>query len=602
MDHKELTYNPLQLETAKYLEEDCNIVCLSPTSSGKTIVAEQYIAPVLQAGQRAIYLSPLKALTNEKLENWSLKLQPSGASLQAVTGDHHNVATPITSDLVLMTTEALDSKTRGMQQWLKKAGVVVSDESHLLASPKRGDAFEVGLVRFAQINPDARLIFLSATIPNAQELADWLTVLNGKPTQVVHTDWRPVEQEYHLHYLPEKPWEFNEEAVSEIVKIQKNYPDSQILIFVHTVAMGNRISKCLKCPFHYSKIEKDKRHRVEDGFRNGSIRTLVATSTLAYGLNLPADVGVIVGAYRGPMRVDATDLKQEAGRIGRYGLSERGYIHFLFPSDTADTLYDEVLQTPDIQSVLPDRLYFHITSFIAREYMQREKIFSFLQKTLASRQTTLWIEEAIKLLCQYDIIYDESSGLRPSPVGRGAALLYLDPIDLYFWRENFSNRPMTPTAIAMAYAMVPSNYVHTFVPRDLKDQIDLGYGQATLIATCLRDWLAGKPMEGLLTVIVPPIIKDIDRLLSGLKVAGMDKSYLDMLSLLIKNGVHPQVIDLISLKGVGRKRAFSLYEKGITSQQDILDNPKLASNILGAKTYRQVEAEISAPGKTYLNF
>ena len=597
MDHTNLEYNPLQQQTAQYIHDDCNLVVLAPTSSGKTIVAEQYIEPTLSAGLRAIYLSPLKALTNEKLDDWSTKVP----SLQAVTGDHHATTTPITSDLVLMTTEALDSKTRGMQQWLNKVGVLVSDESHLLSSPSRGDAFEVGLARFAQLNPNARLVFLSATIPNAQELASWLTALNGKETKVVETDWRPVDQEYHLHHMAEKPWDFNEEAVSEIVKIQKSYPDSQILIFVHTVAMGNRISKRLKCPFHYSKIEKDERHRIEEGFRSGSVRTLVATSTLAYGLNLPADVGVIVGAYRGPMRVDATDLKQEAGRIGRYGLSERGYVHFLFPSDEADSLYDEVLRTPDIVSVLPDRLYFHITSFIAREKMQRDDITDFLSLTLASRQHTLRPEEAIELLKQYDIIREEEK-LYPTKVGRGAALLYLDPIDLFFWKQNFEDRPMTPTAIARAYAMVPSNYVHTFVPKDLKDQIDLGYGQATLIATCLRDWLSGKPMEGLLTVIIPPIIKDIDRLLSGLKVAGLDKSYLDMLSLLIKNGVHPQVIDLISLKGVGRKRALSLYEKGIQTQQDILDNPKLASNILGAKTYKQVEAEISTPGKVFLNF
>lgn len=596
--HENLTYNPLQREAYPHAEEDCNLVVSAPTSSGKTQIAEMVIRPKLEVGERAIYLSPLKALTNEKLEDWQTKV----SSIMAVTGDHMLEAKPINRSLVLMTTEALDSKSRGAQNWLNKVGVLVSDESHLLSSPGRGDAFEIGLTRFAQINPAARLVFLSATIPNAQELARWLTILNGKETKVIDSDWRPVEQEYILREMPNRYYDFIDTVVQEVIKCRKKHDGCQFLIFVHTVNMGNTISKRLKCPFHYSKVNLEDRRRIEEGFRQGNIKTLVATSTLAYGLNLPADVGFIVGAQRGPTMVDPVDIKQEAGRIGRYGLSEKGYVYFLFPEWYADEVYDQVIQIPDINSVLPDRLYFHITSFIAREHMQRKEIDDFLSATLGYQQTTLRVEEAISLLKQYEIVYEEEGGLRASSIGRGAALMYIDPIDLYWLKQNFYDRPMTPTAIAKAYAIVPSNMVHTYVPHSLGDQVECGYGQATILATCLRDWLDGYPMDGLRSVIVPPVVKDIDRTTSAMKIAGLHRSYLDSLSLMIKNGIHSQVIDLVSTPGIGRKRAMSLYNRGIKSQQDILNNPSICKNVLGGKVFKQVEEKISSPNTVFLNY
>ena len=598
MNHANITYNPLQLETARHVQSDSNLVVLAPTSSGKTIVAEQYIAPVLLKGERAIYLSPLKALTNEKLLDWQHKV----SSIVAITGDHMTKPRPITESLVLMTTEALDSKTRGHQSWLLKAGVIVSDESHLLSQPGRGDAFEVGLTRFAQINPHARIVFLSATIPNTAVLAEWLTNLNGKPTNIVQTDWRPVEQDYHLVKVPDYHWDFIEGVKNEIVNIRRAHKGKQFLIFVHTINMGNILSKSLKCPFHYSKIPMEERHRIEEGFRKKSIQTLVCTSTLAYGLNLPADVGIIVGAHRGPMMVDPADLKQEAGRVGRYGLSEKGYVYFLFCRKYADEVFQSLIEIPDIISVLPRRLYFHLCSFVAREGMQIPQIKSFLSKTLAFLQHPLHLDEAVDQLLQYEILKKSNGELFASNIGRASALMYLDPFDLYHWRDNFNKKPMSPTSVAQAFANIPSNMIETHVPKDLVDPLDLGYGQATLLATCLRDWLSGKPLEGLHAVMVPPIIKDIERIISGLKLSGLPKPYLENLALMIKNGVQGNVLDLVALPGIGRKRALSLSEMGIKTPLDIIKNDKVARNILGPKLFMQVKDHIENPGKIVLKF
>ena len=163
---KGLTYNPLQRLTWPFVEEDCNLVVLAPTSSGKTIVAEQFMLPTLESGRKALYLSPLKALTNEKLHAWA----DVPYKRVAFTSDHSRPGVTVNEQLILMTTECLDSKTRGARRWLRSIGTLVSDESHMLSMYGRGDAFEIGLTRFAQINPEARIIFLSATIPNADEL------------------------------------------------------------------------------------------------------------------------------------------------------------------------------------------------------------------------------------------------------------------------------------------------------------------------------------------------------------------------------------------------------------------------------------------------
>jgi len=597
--HAALKYNPLQEETAKYINDDCNLVVLSPTSSGKTICAEQYIAPTLEAHKKAIYLSPLKALTNEKLEDWSLKVPRTCA----ITGDTSVSPVSFTNDLLLMTTEALDSKTRGHASWIDEVGVIVSDESHLLASAGRGDAFEVGLTRFAQINPGARIVFLSATIPNAQELADWLTVLNGKPTRVVETTWRPVVQTHTLMTLPNNHWKMIDRAASLIGGLRKKHRGKQMLIFVHTISMGQTLSKRLKCPFHYSKVPMDERRRLEAAFKEKSIHTMVSTSTLAYGLNLPADVGVIVAAHRGPDMVDIADLKQEAGRIGRYGLSTEGKVFYLFPERYAESVFEALNKVPDIKSVLPKRLYFHITSLVTREGMQRKEVNAFLGKTLAAQQGTINVQEAFDILKEFEILREDSSGLlKPTPIARGSALMYVDPLDLYFWKRGFSGKPTEPEDIARAYVGIPSMEYQVHMPAELKDPLDMPFKQQQVVGSALRDWLAGKPSDGYRAMIIPMIVRDFDRIASALKLAGVNKNYVESLSLMMKYGIREDLIDLVKVKGIGRKRAMALFQKGIKTPKEVTRNQQIAINILGRKLFEDVKKSVFSPGTFVLRF
>lgn len=596
--HEGITYNPLQLETIKYIGDDCNLIVYAPTSSGKTIVAEQFMFTTLANKQRALYLSPLKALTNEKYEAW----KAMGLDLVAITSDHEKSARPITEKLILMTTEALDSRSRGAKPWLNEVGVLVCDEAHLLGAPKRGDAFEVGLTRFALMNPSSRIITLSATLPNSTEIQEWLTNLNGKPTKVVETDWRPIVQEHHLKVGPDREYQFNNFALEQIAKIRNAHPQGQVLIFVHTVAKGNQISRHFGIPFHYSKVAKEDRHNLEQAFRAKKLMALVSTSTLAYGVNLPADIGIIVGGHRGPSMVEPWDIKQMAGRIGRYGLSTTGDIYYLFKEVYARDLYRELTAMPDVWSQLRARLYFHVTSFVARENMQRSQIEKFLSRTLCSLQFTIDLEEAIDMLLQYEVLREENGILTATRIGKASAFMYVDPIDLIHLHRNLKDRPLTPKLLAEALAAIPSNEVETYVPDDLASVVEMPFGQQTVLASSLYEWLLGMDLSGTASVVVPPYIMDFERWASALGMCGLDKAYLKNLSLTIQYGLSENLLELVAIPGIGRKRALALSRFNITKKKDILANKSIAINILGQKLTQSIEDEYKNPGKLFIRY
>ena len=404
-NHEKIAYNPLQRSAQEWVQDDCNLVVLAPTSSGKTIVAEQFFNQV----SRGLYLSPLKALTTEKLYDWQRQVP----DIVAITSDYAKPAGLRDKRLVLMTTEALDSKSRGYPEWLKQIELIVADESHLLGVEGRGDAFEAGLMRFTSMNKEARIVFLSATMPNAGELAEWLSSLNGKRTEVIETDWRPVKVDYEFIACPDRENRFNSRVNQEIYKALQEVKAAkeQLLIFVHSIAKGEKISKVFKIPFHNARLPKARRGEIESRFRNGGMVAMVSTSTLAWGINLPADVGIIVGAHRGPTKVDSHDLKQMAGRIGRYGLSEKGRVLFCLKESDMEWVQDEMLSIHDVESRMRDRLAFHICSLVTREgFDTKEKIMEFFKPSLAYIQGRLdeeYIESQVDMMIKVGILKEE---------------------------------------------------------------------------------------------------------------------------------------------------------------------------------------------------
>ncbi|MBI2574884.1 DEAD/DEAH box helicase [Candidatus Woesearchaeota archaeon] len=169
------------------LEGKSLLVC-TPTSSGKTLIAElAAISAILEKGKKAVYIVPLKALANEKYNDF--KNRYGGFAKVALSiGDLDATDSYLADyDLIITVSEKLDSLIRHYAPWISMTSVVVVDEIHLMNDPGRGPTLEVLITILRQLLKNVQLVALSATIGNPEELAEWLGA------ELVLDDWRPVK-------------------------------------------------------------------------------------------------------------------------------------------------------------------------------------------------------------------------------------------------------------------------------------------------------------------------------------------------------------------------------------------------------------------------
>ena len=189
----DVLYPPQEEAIKAGVLEGKNIVLASPTASGKTLVAELVILKsILEKGGKALYLTPLRALTSEKYEDFlkysTIEKAPGQKIRVALTsGDYDSSDVRLSNfDIIISTNEKADSLLRHRTPWIADISVVVADEIHLLTEASRGPTLEVVLTRLLKMNPKIQVIALSATIKNAEEIGEWLNA-----TQIT-TEWRPV--------------------------------------------------------------------------------------------------------------------------------------------------------------------------------------------------------------------------------------------------------------------------------------------------------------------------------------------------------------------------------------------------------------------------
>ncbi|MCK4933746.1 DEAD/DEAH box helicase, partial [Candidatus Bathyarchaeota archaeon] len=171
-------YPPQEEAISAGVLEGNNIVLASPTASGKTLVAELCaLKHVLERNGKVIYLTPLRALANEKyreLKKYSTILKPNGRRVQVgiSTGDFDSSDPWLEKfDIIICTNEKADSLLRHRSKWIDEISLVVTDEVHLLNDSERGPTLEVVLARLMQANPEIQILALSATIRNVEEVA-----------------------------------------------------------------------------------------------------------------------------------------------------------------------------------------------------------------------------------------------------------------------------------------------------------------------------------------------------------------------------------------------------------------------------------------------
>lgn len=295
-------FNPVQSRVMDFYHSPDNVLVASSTGSGKTIAAELVLChEIFTTSKKGLYLAPHRALANEKFEDWkSPDWVFRDKKVSVATGDFRLTANRIaeieSSDLIVMTAEALNARARNpngqTSRFLKNIGIVVVDESHLLTVPGRGDHLESAIIKLTQISPNVRLVLLSATLPNVEDVGKWVAKLTGRPTNIVISSWRPVQLNTHYptYRHVNHSYEQNEEnKVTRAMQLVDSYPADKFLIFAHAKRTGEMMLKRLRarniqCEFHSADLTKERRAQIEDLFKTDpKFRVLVATSTVAWG-------------------------------------------------------------------------------------------------------------------------------------------------------------------------------------------------------------------------------------------------------------------------------------------------------------------------------
>ena len=677
-----------------------NLVLASPTASGKTLVAELCaLKHILEKGGKVLYLTPLRALANEKFEEFKKYASVKKASGRQIrvgisTGDYDSSDAWLERyDIIITTNEKADSLLRHRARWMDEISLIVADEVHLLNDAERGPTLEVVLARLMQINPEAQLLALSATVRNADEAAEWLKA------DSITTEWRPVVLKEGV--LLQNEIQFKDGGAVKIEKQSANpainlalhilKSGGQALIFAATrknsvtlakrasgeveallskpmkrslgrlaediVAMGERtrISELLAelvkhgTAFHHAGLGGAHRRLIERAFREGKIKILTATPTLAFGVNLPARM-VVIHDYRryepgyGYYPITVLDYKQMAGRAGRPRYDKVGEALLIAKTeDERDYLIESyVLAQPErIWSKLAVErvLRSHVLATIASDFAHTEQgIYEFFGKTFYAyqydpRAIKAVIVKILKFLYDEKMIDVSGENVYATKFGRRVSELYIDPISGVTIRDALNQRAPMLTELSFLHlvahtpdifprlrpytreidelALFVDEHRSEFmfdVPDEWEDRIayEEFLGEAKL-AWVLNAWIEETTEDYMIEkFMVQPgdlyrVLDSARWLLHASQELGRLFGHKDILPKLAEvterteKGVKAELLLLVRLEGIGRVRARVLYNAGLKTLDDLKRVPlgKLtALPLIGPKVAKKIKDQV----------
>lgn len=485
----------------KYYEKDFNVILATNTSTGKTICSELFIGQTLyKQKKKIVYVSPLKSLTQEKYDDWKDKF--SDKKICILTSDFSDDSKILSklknSDIICLTSEMLDSKTRSIKnllKWGNRVGLIVIDEFHILDMEARGHAVESGLMRFCKYCNNVRLMCLSATVPNTEDFRKWLTNLNKKTTLVIKSNWRPVKLDFHYVKLNFSVNEYSlhtKEKIQTTFSIVTNKPDEKFLCFVHDKNTGRKLTKFLndkgvQCNFHSAELNFKKRMTLEKDFSdkdNGS-RVLVSTSTLAWGRSLPARNVVIVGSTRGINMVDEFDILQMAGRAGRLGLDDKGDCYFLTHNVKMWKSLLKNLKEVNSTLIEQDYLQFQILAEIAMgNVYDLNSLEDWYNKSLAyvqNKGNTSDFQQCLTTLQNYGMIDVINNSIEIKSLGKVSAYLYFLPKDIISLKNKLKKIKMLYNNYTLSYLLgFKQSWSIPYIPKEIASEVSIFMNQLKL--------------------------------------------------------------------------------------------------------------------------
>jgi helicase len=485
-----------------------NVVASVPTASGKTLIAELAMLSAINrgvseprsdgsedersesSGGKALYIVPLRALASEKKAEFE-EFEEYGVSVGVSTGNYESDGEWLsTKDVIVATSEKVDSLVRNGAAWIEDLSCVVADEVHLIDDAQRGPTLEVTLAKLQQLNPDLQTVALSATVGNADDVAEWLDA------ELVDSTWRPIDLKKGVHYGSALHLDDGKQTELEVRSGEKQTAavvrdtledDGSTLVFVNSrrnaEAAARRLSDTVEphltgeereeladvadeirdvsdtetsedladaveggAAFHHAGLASEHRSLVEDAFRDRLLKVISATPTLAAGVNTPSRRVVVRdwrrydGTAGGMQPLDVLEVHQMMGRAGRPGMDPYGEAVLVASShDELDELFDRyVYADPEpVRSKLAAEpaLRTHVLATIATGFAgSREELLSFLERTLYASQSAepgrleRVTDDVLEYLERNEFVERDGETLKATNLGHTVSRLYLDPM------------------------------------------------------------------------------------------------------------------------------------------------------------------------------
>ncbi len=493
-------YPPQEKTVKSGLLEGKSILVSAPTASGKTLLAILAIIKHLDEKRgKIIYLSPLKALASEKFNEFK-KLGSDGLGgnlkIQISTGDFDMSDKNLgQNDILVLTNEKMDSIIRQGAEWLDQISLVIADEVHLLGDDDRGPTLEIVLTKLKLLPQKPQILALSATVTNADEIADWLGC------KLVHSEWRPVplsEGVYDQGVVTmqgQKKFEVQTSIRGPPVDLGLDSLNNggQAILFAETrtrsVSLATKASEAVSktlnneekevlekisqkilddnehtelvkvlaglvkngVAFHHAGLNPSCRDLIESEFRNKRIKILASTPTLAAGVNLPARRVVIANVSRYDAKyginkpISILEYKQLCGRAGRPQYDKYGEA-IIVSTSNSDEIFDYYINgTPEpITSKLTGdkALRIHLLSFVSTNPgIKGEDIVDFFSMTLSGsqeRKTTIkfHIQISLRYLESEDLVKQKGNRYIATEFGKKTSTLYIDPLTAVLFRKS----------------------------------------------------------------------------------------------------------------------------------------------------------------------
>ncbi|TFY75843.1 hypothetical protein EWM64_g8169 [Hericium alpestre] len=385
------------------MHTDENMIVSAPTGGGKTVLFELSIIRMLTTsvnnkdGLKCVYMAPTKALCAERYRDWSAKFDGLGVK----SGYYPGLCSSVFS---ITTGEKWDSLTRSWSdhdQILSLVQLFMVDEVHIL-NESRGSTLEVVISRMKTRGKSVRFVTVSATCPNIEDVASWIGNGNlGGQAKIFNfgEDFRPCKLQRFVYGFPkgrgQNDFTFQNNLNYRLFPLlQQHSANKPILVFCTTrkgvlataeqlaqdyakAAEAKQTLPCYSIPFielaqagigaHHAGLTIDDKRTVESLFLNKTLRVVVATSTLAVGVNLPAHTVVIKGVKvfqnNAVQEYSDLDIMQMMGRAGRPQFDTEGIAVVMCESE----LENKYKQMSSGQTILESSLHLNLAEHLNSE-------------------------------------------------------------------------------------------------------------------------------------------------------------------------------------------------------------------------------------------